>query len=120
MNSTESGFSLSIYRITFGLLMTFSMMRFMLKGWVEACYLMPKFHFTYQYFHWVRPLESPLMMYFLVIVAMLAALGVAIGYAYRICIILFFILFTYLELIAKSWYLNHYYFVVIAVKSKAT
>ncbi|MEM9919951.1 MAG: HTTM domain-containing protein [Bacteroidota bacterium] len=111
--ATEPGISLGIYRITFGLLMCFSLGRFMYKGWIESCYLETKFHFTYQYFHWVKPLESPVLMYGLVIVAMVSALFIALGIAYRFWIFTFFLLFTYLELIEKSWYLNHYYFVAI-------
>ncbi len=41
----------------------------------------------------------------------LASLGVALGYRYRLCIIAFFLLFTYVELIDRTTYLNHYYFV---------
>ncbi len=111
--STEQGISLSIYRITFGLLMCFSLVRFMYKGWVEACYITPELHFTFQYFHWIKPFESATAMYFVIITALIAAFCVAIGFAYRFFILLFLLLFTYLELISQSWYLNHYYFVAI-------
>ena len=39
----------------------------------------------------------------------LASIGVALGYRYRLSIIAFFFLFTYVELIDKTLYLNHYY-----------
>ena len=38
-----------------------------------------------------------------------ASLGVAIGYRYRLSIAAFFVLFTYVELLDKTTYLNHYY-----------
>ena len=41
----------------------------------------------------------------------LASLGVALGYRYRLSIAAFFLLFTYVELIDKTTYLNHYYWV---------
>ena len=41
----------------------------------------------------------------------LLALGVALGYHYRACTALFFVGFTYVELIDKATYLNHYYLV---------
>ncbi len=41
----------------------------------------------------------------------LASLGVALGYRYRLSITAFFLLFTYVELIDQTTYLNHYYFV---------
>lgn len=109
----EQGLSLGIYRISFGLLMCFSLIRFMYRGWIEDCYIDPPFHFTYQYFHWIKPLEEASGMYFLVSLGAFSALMVALGIAYRFFIILFFFLFSYLELISQSWYLNHYYFVSV-------
>ena len=41
----------------------------------------------------------------------LASLGVALGYRYRLSITAFFLLFTYVELIDQTTYLNHYYLV---------
>ncbi|WP_158447913.1 HTTM domain-containing protein [Aquimarina longa] len=101
---------LVVFRIAFGILMCFSQLRFMYKGWIEACYTTPKFHFTYHYFHWVVPFDPP-MMYIIVGGSALCAFLIAIGMFYRVAIFLFFITFTYLELVEKAWYLNHYYFV---------
>ncbi|UOB17996.1 HTTM domain-containing protein [Abyssalbus ytuae] len=102
---------LAIYRMAFGFLMFFSQIRFIYKGWVEDCYLNPEFHFTYTGFEWIKPFESPALMYGMVILCACMALFIALGFLYRISTILFFISFTYLELIEKAWYLNHYYFV---------
>ncbi len=104
---------LAIYRMVFGFLMMGSLIRFMLKGWVESCFMEPEFHFTYQYFDWIQPLESTLGMYTLVSLCAFFALCIGLGFIYRIASVSFFILFTYLELIEQSWYLNHYYFVSI-------
>ncbi len=82
----------------------------MYNGWIEDCYTTPLFHFTYQYFNWVTPFETSIM-YFIVSVCGLSALFIGLGFLYRISTIVFFLSFTYLELIEKSWYLNHYYFV---------
>lgn len=43
----------------------------------------------------------------------LSALFIAFGKFYRLSIVTFFLLFTYVELIDKSNYLNHYYFISI-------
>ncbi|RKE95423.1 HTTM domain-containing protein [Ichthyenterobacterium magnum] len=101
---------LVVFRITFGFLMCFSMFRFMYNGWIEDCYIKPKFHFTYQYFDWVTPFDT-LTMYSIVSVCAISALSIGLGVLYRASTIVFFFTFTYLELIEKSWYLNHYYFV---------
>lgn len=101
---------LAIFRMAFGFLMCFSMIRFIYNGWIEKCYTNPEFHFTYQFFNWIQPFNVK-GMYFIVVLSAISALCIGLGLLYRIATILFFISFTYLELIEKSWYLNHYYFV---------
>ncbi|MEL6673068.1 MAG: HTTM domain-containing protein [Bacteroidota bacterium] len=109
LEPTEA-FPLAIFRIAFGVLMLGSQLRFLLRGWVEDLYLTPSFHFTYDGFEWVQVLPAG-WMYALVIGCAVMALGIALGWFYRICCVGFFLSFTYLELIDKAWYLNHYYFV---------
>ncbi len=98
------------FRIIFGLLMFLSLLRFCWRGWIDAVYIQPKFHFTYQGFGWVQPLGEG-GMYLLFIIIILAALFIAIGLFYRMATIVFFIGFTYVELIDITTYLNHYYFI---------
>ena len=100
---------LAVFRFLFGIMMLLGIIRFWAYGWIEKLYLEPKLHFTYHGFEWVRPLGS--WTYLLFIVCGLAALGVALGYRYRLSAILFFLSFTYIELMDKTTYLNHYYFV---------
>ncbi len=95
----------------FGVLMTLSMIRFISKGWVEKLYLEPSFHFSFYGFEWVKPFGD--MTYLLFLVCCVSAFFVAIGYKYRISIIIFFLSFTYIELMDKTTYLNHYYFISI-------
>lgn len=103
---------LAIFRFLFGFIMLVSIIRFALKGWIYELYLVPDYFFTYYGFDWVTPLGET-GMYLLFWVMGLAALSVMLGYYYRIGIILFFLCFTYVELIDKTNYLNHYYFVSI-------
>jgi hypothetical protein len=101
---------LIVLRVAFGLLMGGSAIRFMARGWIRELYIMPQFHFTYSGFDWLRPLpEAGLWLVFIALT--LLSLCIAIGLAYRFSIISFFLLFTYVELLDKSYYLNHYYFV---------
>jgi hypothetical protein len=102
--------SLAAFRFLFGLLMALAMTRFLAKGWVRELYVAPAFHFTYGGFHWVRPWPDPLMHLHFVLLA-IAAVGVAVGCYYRICITIFFLGFTYVELIDQTTYLNHYYLI---------
>ena len=102
---------LAVFRIFFGLMMFISIIRFWLNGWIEKLYLAPKFHFSYYGFDWVKPLGNWTYLFF--IIAALSALAVSLGWKYRIAIITFFLSFTYIELMDKTTYLNHYYFVSI-------
>jgi hypothetical protein len=101
---------LVIFRIAFGALMLLSISRFILKGWVYNMYVMPKVFFPYYGFEWVKPLGET-GMYLVFALLLLSALGIMLGALYRFNTILFFVLFTYIELIDKTNYLNHYYFV---------
>ena len=102
---------LAVFRILFGLLMLVGTIRFWANGWIEKLYLEPGFHFTYYNFEWVRPLGA--FTYVLFIVCGLSAVMVAIGYKYRAAMITFFLAFTYIELMDKTTYLNHYYFISV-------
>lgn len=101
---------LVIFRIAFGALMFLSIGRFILKGWVYNMYVLPKMHFPYYGFEWVKPI-SETGMYMTFVLLLLASIGILVGAFYRLSTILFFLLFTYVELIDKTNYLNHYYFV---------
>jgi hypothetical protein len=98
--------------MAFGLIMFISMIRFILKGWVEEFYISPRFHFTFYGFDWVKPLGET-GMYLLFGLLLITSLFIILGYYYRISIVLFFLAFTYVELIDKTYYLNHYYFISI-------
>lgn len=89
-----------------------SILRFMGKGWVTELYVKPKLYFPYYGFEWVQPLGET-GMYALFVLMALSALGLMLGLFYRLSALLFFLSFTYVELIDKTNYLNHYYFVSI-------
>lgn len=100
---------LAVFRIVFGLLMVVSMIRFWANGWIEKIYLQPSFFFSYTGFEWVKPIG--VWTYGLFLLCGLSAFCLAIGYRYRWSAVLFFLSFTYIELMDKTTYLNHYYFV---------
>lgn len=101
--------SLAVFRVVFGLMILFSTIRFWIKGWIEELYIQPKFFFSYYGFEWVKPLGSA--TYLLFIICGIAALFFALGLFYRLSAVLLFLSFTYIELMDKTNYLNHYYFV---------
>src|SRR5215216_6130151 len=98
------------FRLVFGLLMFASLIRFWVRGWIDTVYITPSFHFSYSGFEWIKTLGDP-GMYILFLVVIIAALFIALGFFYRIAAIVFFVGFTYIELIDVTTYLNHYYFI---------
>ena len=101
--------SLAVFRISFGILMLLSMIRFWYNGWIKTLYIDPEFHFSYYGFGWIKVLGD--YTYIIFIICSLASILVAVGYKYRYSIIVFFLSFTYIELMDKTTYLNHYYFI---------
>ena len=102
--------SLAAFRFLFGAILSLSSVRFLLNGWVERFYTQPTFFFQHWGFEWVRVLPEPWMTAACIAMSVLAAF-VAIGFLYRFSIVALFLLFTYVELIDVTNYLNHYYLV---------
>lgn len=100
------------FRIIFGAMMMASMIRFWLKGWIFDLYVAPQVFFSYYGFGWVKPLTE-IGMYALFGGLIISSLFIALGFLYRYAATFFFLAFTYVELIDKSNYLNHYYFITI-------
>ena len=103
--------TLAFFRLAFGLMMAFSLIRFTAYGWIEKLYILPQYRFTYYGFSHLPRLGN--YTYLLFLICFLSAVFVAIGYKYKIAISTFFLSFTYIELLDKTTYLNHYYFVSV-------
>lgn len=106
---STSAAPLAVFRILFGLLILGSMIRFWSKGWIDDLYIKPGHFFSFYGFEFVKPLGE--YTYILFLVCAVSALLVALGLFYRVAIIALFLSFTYIELMDKSTYLNHYYFI---------
>ena len=91
---------LVVFRIFFGVMMFISMVRFWVNGWVDKLYIKPTFFFSYYGFEWIKPIGN--YTYLIFIICALASIFVAIGFKYRIAIIIFFLSFTYIELMDKT------------------
>ena len=112
LQNDEAKYSLAFFRIAFGLLMFGSTLRFVLKGWIEEFYINPSFHFPFYGFEFIQPFSGQ-GMYIVFSILLLSTVLITLGLFYRISIITYFLLFTYVELIDKTYYLNHYYFVTL-------
>lgn len=106
---TTSAAPLAVFRIALGLLLFASIIRFWAKGWIDQLYVQPKHFFPFYGFEFVKPLGE--YTYLLFAICAIFALLVAAGLFYRVAAMGLFLSFTYIELIDKSTYLNHYYFI---------
>ena len=105
--------SISVFRVAFGIVALVAVLRMFAHGWIDQLYVDPLHHFSYVGFEWVRAWPAPWMhLHF----AALGLLSVAIilGWRTRASLLLFALGFTYIELIDKTTYLNHYYFMSLA------
>ena len=100
---------LALFRICFGIMMFISIIRFWAYGWIEKFYIEPQFFFSFYGFEWIKPIG--VFTYFIFIICGISALFVALGFKYRLSIVAFFLSFTFIELMDKTTYLNHYYFI---------
>ena len=91
--------------------MLISIARFALNGWIQKLYIEPSFFFSYFGFEWVQPPGE--WTYLIFAVCGLSAIFISIGFKYRLAVITFFLSFTFIELMDKTTYLNHYYFISI-------
>ena len=109
LNTYVNNSPLIVFRILFGLLIFFSQIRFWHKGWNESIYIDPAFHFSYNWFSWVKPIGD--YTYLLFIICLISSLFIVVGFKYRVSSLILFLSYTYIELMDKTTYLNHYYLV---------
>lgn len=105
-------YSLVFIRITFGVIMFYDIAKYFYYDVIDYYFLKPEFLFKYYGFEWIEPL-SPILLHLLFLILAMLAIFIALGLFYRASIILFLIGFTYIFLLEKALYLNHYYMVII-------
>ena len=107
-----SGLSLAVARVAFGAVVTIVAIRYVVYGWVDRLLVDPAVHFSYPGFGWVEPWPQPFMTLHVVTIA-IGGLAIAIGFRHRIAAGAVAVLFAYVELIDRTLYINHYYWIVL-------
>jgi len=102
--------SLGMFRILFGLVMFIQTAYFIATDFVQHNVLAPIIHFKYSFFQFLEPLPAP-AMHALMWVMLLASILIATGFLYRLGVGVFLISFTYLWLLDKGFFNNHYYLI---------
>ena len=98
------------FRIIFGAIMLWEVIRYFDHGWIERYWITPDFFFGYEGFEWVQPWPGIGMYIHFVLLGILATC-IAVGFLYRIAAALFFLGFTYVFLLDQTNYLNHFYLI---------
>ena len=106
------GASLAVFRVAFGLLMAWEVVRYLGYDRLRRYWVEPAYHFHYPGFDWVRPLPEPALTAVWVVLGLLA-LCIAAGAAYRLSSAVFTLGFVYFFLLEPATYLNHLYLVCL-------
>lgn len=104
--------SLGFFRFGFGILLFFISARYLQHGWVQKYFLEPSFHFKHFGFSWVGVIPGPIL-YFVFIILCISSLFISLGVLYRTSIFIYWLGFSYFNLLDVSTYLNHYYLVFL-------
>jgi len=104
--------SLIAFRISFGVITCWWALDYVIRGRLQIAYIDPRFHFTYYGFDWVHPLPDT-GMYLLFLGLAASGVAIATGFLYRWATLLFALGFTYVFLLDRTNYQNHYYLIVL-------
>jgi vitamin K-dependent gamma-carboxylase len=108
-------FVLGIFRIGYGVLMAYTMIRYFNVGLIRNMFVLPAINFQYDYLRWVKPLPE-IYLNILLAVLLLCALAIMAGVLFKWACRLFAVGYAYLFLLDKSIYNNHIYlFILFAI-----
>lgn len=103
---------LVLFRIFFGFLLACEAFGHIALGAVRKHFLEPQFTFTFIDFSFLEVLPVPLM-YGLFVLMGIAGLMIMVGYKYRIAMTFYAIAWSYVYLLQKTSYNNHYYLLML-------
>jgi len=106
---TASG---AVFRVAFGLVLASWCWDYLTLNRVQQYYIEPKFNFSYYLFDFLRPWPGNGMIFHFLAMLILSV-SVTFGFAYRISSLLLAMGFTYVFLLDRSNYQNHYYLITL-------
>ena len=102
--------SVAFFRVVFGLTVLGYIGVFFSRNGIEYFFERPEYHLPFFGFEWVRALDADGMRRIQYLTAM-AAVGVTLGFLYRISAVVLFLTFTYTFLCDAAQYQNHLYLI---------
>ena len=109
---------LVVWRVLFGLLMLLEAWGALATGWVRANLVLPEYTFPFLDFAWLAGLAGPYWYGHFAVMG-LAALGVLLGWRYRLSALALALLWSMAYFAQKTSYNNHYYLAVLLVWAMA-
>jgi vitamin K-dependent gamma-carboxylase len=110
LEAPQDAAALGVVRFLVGCLVAVSAARLLIYGWVDSFFVTPRFHFKHWGFDWV-PVPGPFAVHVLVWATLALGVLVALGLFHRVAVVLLAGLFTWVQLLDATNYLNHYYLV---------
>ncbi|TGN01392.1 HTTM domain-containing protein [Leptospira yasudae] len=104
--------SLGFYRIVLGVLLFILAFRYFSNGWISRYFLDPVFHFKFYGLSWIGVLPA-WILYPLFVSLLFFAVFISLGIFYRVSVLCFFLIFSYINLLEVAVYLNHYYLICL-------
>jgi vitamin K-dependent gamma-carboxylase len=106
---------LGIFRIGFGLFMTYTMIHYFEIGLIRNMFVLPQTNFQYDFLRWIKPLPE-IYLNVLLGLLLIAALAISAGLWFKWACRLFALGYAYIFLLDKSIYNNHIYlFILLAI-----
>jgi vitamin K-dependent gamma-carboxylase len=104
------GASLAVFRIMFGMIMAWFCLEILTTSYLYDSFIQPKMLFKYYGFGWVRRMPLP-VLYAVAGTMLVSALALALGAYQRFAAAVFGLGWTYLFLLEKAYYINHFYLI---------
>lgn len=112
LSAPISPLSIAAFRVAFGALLLWDVVRYARNGWIQSKYAEPTFLFAYDGFSWL-PVASPLGLDLIWLGVGLSAFLILIGAAYRVALLGFIAGYGYFFVLDKAQYMNHHYMVLL-------
>ena len=120
LSEPVDGHVLGLFRVLFGLFMTYNILSYYQIGLIEKGLLAPQVLFKYDGLEWLHPFSEPVMLGILGLTG-LAALFIAAGVLFRWACWVFALGLSFIFFQEKSYYNNHIYlFILLAVLLSCT
>lgn len=106
--------SLGLFRILIGFIFVIQSVSFLSGDFIQENFIDSKVRFRFSYFEFLEPLSEQ-GMGLLMFLMFLSAVFIMFGRFFKIAAGLFGLIFTYIWLLDKSYFNNHYYFISLLV-----